>query len=87
MATAYEVLGILLPAGGWILRGDTFEGITWVGTLPRCTKEQFDAGFAQFDILKAEKEAQFLVDRASGEAKLLAVGLTKAEIKAIREDK
>ena len=31
-------------------------------------------------------KAQEALDRASGEAKLLAVGLTKAEIKAIRKE-
>ena len=42
------------------------------------------------DAYKASKDAedaQFLADKASGEAKLLAVGLTKAEIKAVTKDK
>ena len=51
--------------------------------------EQREADRIAHEARKAVEDAekvQFEKDRASGEAKLLAVGLTKDEIKAIRKD-
>ena len=80
MASGGDVLGMLLPQGGWIISGDDFDGITWVDERPRCTKAQFTAGFAQYDAWKAEQdeakasEKQALLDRlgiTADEARLL----------------
>jgi len=83
MATGTDVLNMLLPEGGWILIGDDFDGITWVDDRPRCTKAEFEAGFAQFNAWKAEQEAAAVTAKAAAEAKLAALGLTGDDLKAL----
>jgi len=80
MATGTDVLNMLLPQGGWILIGDDFDGITWVDERPRCTKAEFEAGFAQFDAWKAEQEAKAAADKAALLAKL---GITADEARLL----
>jgi hypothetical protein len=82
MATAAQVLGFLIPNGGYVLVGDTYEGLTF----PECepiTKEQFEAGFAQYDAWKEEQEAQAVAKRAAAEAKLVALGLDADDLRAL----
>ena len=83
MATGADVLTMLLPAGGWIISGDDFDGITWVDDRPRCTKAQFEAGFAQYDAWKAEQQELAAAKKAAAEAKLAALGLTADDLKAL----
>jgi hypothetical protein len=83
MVTGSDVLNMLLPEGGWILIGDDFEGITWVDDRPRCTKAEFEAGFAQYDAWKAEQDAEAAAKKAAAEAKLAALGLTADDLKAL----
>jgi hypothetical protein len=83
MATSADVLNMLLPQGGWILVGDDFDGITWVDDRPRCTKAEFEAGFAQFDAFKAEQEAAAVTAKQAAQAKLAALGLTADDLKAL----
>lgn len=83
MATSKEVLEMLCPAGGWIIYGDDFDGITWVDERPRCTKEEFEAGFAQVEAAKAQAEAEAAAKKAAAEAKLAALGLTADDLKAL----
>ena len=83
MATSADVLNMLLPQGGWILIGDDFDGITWVDERPRCTKAEFNAGFAQWDARKAEQDAKAEADKSAAQAKLAALGLTGDDLKAL----
>jgi hypothetical protein len=83
MASGGQVLEMLLPNGGWIISGNDFDGITWVDDRPRCTKAEFEAGFAQYDAWKAEQDAQTLAKRAAAESKLAALGLTPDDIRAL----
>ena len=80
MATSLEVLEMLCPAGGWIISGDDFDGITWVDERPRCTKTQFEAGFAQYDTWKAEQDA---AKAAQKQALLNRLGITEDEAKLL----
>jgi hypothetical protein len=80
MATGSDVLNMLLPAGGWILVGNDFDGITWVDERPRCTEAEFKAGFAQYDALKAEQDAKASADKAALLAKL---GITADEARLL----
>ena len=82
MATGADVLGMLIPTGGWVIRGDDFEGIEFIEAKP-ITKSQFEAGFAQYDAWKAEQDAQAVADKASATAKLEALGLTTDDLKAL----
>ena len=80
MLKVVEVLTMLCPAGGWIIVGDTFEGITWTDERPRCTKAEFEAGFAQYDAWKAEQDSKAAADKAALLAKL---GITADEAKLL----
>ncbi len=42
MATASDVLTMLIPSGGWAISGETYEGITFLEAEP-ITKEEFEA--------------------------------------------
>ena len=83
MATGADVLEMLCPTGGWILVGDDFDGITWIDDRPRCTKAEFNAGFAQYDAWKAEQEEKAADNKAAAQAKLAALGLTADDLKAL----
>ena len=83
MAKGYEVMEMLCPTGGWVLVGDTFDGITWVDDRPRCTEAEFDAGFAEYDAWKSEQDAAAVTAKAAAEAKLAALGLDEEEVAAI----
>jgi hypothetical protein len=82
MATIQDVLGMLIPNGGWVAYGDEYEGIQFLECEP-ITKPQFEAGFAQYDAWKAEQDAQAAADKASATAKLEALGLTTDDLKAL----
>ena len=82
MATTSQVLGMLIPDGGYVAVGEDYEGITFLECEP-ITKAQFTAGFAQYDAWKAEQEAKALADKASAQAKLAALGLTADDLKAL----
>jgi hypothetical protein len=82
MATAQQVLGFLIPNGGYLLVGDTYEGIDFVECEP-ISKAQFEAGFAQYDAWKAEQDAAQAAKKAAAESKLVALGLTADDLKAL----
>ncbi len=80
MATATQVLEMLLPQGGWIISGEDFDSITWVDDRPRCTKAEFEAGFAKYDAWKAEQDAAKATQKA---ALLDRLGITEDEAKLL----
>ena len=82
MATGADVLGMLIPTGGWVIRGDEYEGITFLECEP-VTKAQFEAGFAQHDAWKAQQEAAVIATKETAQAKLAALGLTADDLKAL----
>ena len=83
MATGGDVLGMLCPLGGWIITGDDFDSVIWVDERTKCTKAQFEAGFAQYDAWKVQQETQIAADKAGATAKLEALGLTADDLKAL----
>jgi len=82
MATIQNVLSMLIPNGGYVARGDKYEGIEFIECEP-ITKAQFEAGFAQYDAWKAERDAKAEADKAAAQAKLAALGLTADDLKAL----
>ena len=82
MATTNQVLGFLIPNGGYVAVGDTYEGIDFIECEP-ITKAQFEAGFTQYDAFKAEQDAKAEADKATAQAKLAALGLTAEDLKAL----
>ncbi len=75
MATGGEVMTMLMPQGGWAITGDDYEGIQFFDCKP-ITKEQFTAGFAQFDAWKAQEDAK---KAATKSALLTKLGITADE--------
>jgi hypothetical protein len=75
MAKGSDVLEMLIPQGGWVITGDQYEGIKFL-ECDSITKEEFEAGFADFDNLKAAEDAA----RAAAKAALLErLGITADE--------
>jgi hypothetical protein len=75
MTTGGDVLQMLIPTGGWAITGDKWEGVQFLEAEP-ITKEQFEAGFAQYDTWKAEQDAAKAHERA---ALLERLGITEDE--------
>jgi hypothetical protein len=79
MANIAEVMRMLIPTGGWVTRGDEYEGIEFLQCEP-ITKAQFEAGFAQYDAWKAEQDTKAAADKAALLAKL---GITADEARLL----
>jgi hypothetical protein len=75
MAKSSEVLRMLIPDGGYVAVGDTYEGIEFVECEP-ITKAEYEAGFAQYDAWKAEQNAAKAHERV---ALLERLGITEDE--------
>ncbi len=82
MAEINDVLGMLIPDGGYVARGTEYEGIEFIDCEP-ITKKQFLDGFALFDTWKAEQEAAKIAAKEAAQAKLAALGLTTDDLKAL----
>ena len=82
MATGADVLGMLISTGGWVITGDDYEGIQFIECEP-ITKAQFQAGFAQYDAWQAEQDAEKAAAKKAAEDKLVALGLTAENLRAL----
>jgi hypothetical protein len=82
MAKAGEVLSMLIPTGGWYVAGNDYEGIQFLDCEP-ITKAEYEAGFAQYDIWKAEQDNAKAQAKALAQAKLAALGLTLEDLTAL----
>ena len=82
MAKPNEVLAMLIPNGGYVQVGDTYEGIQFLECEP-ITKKQYTDGFEQYDAWKADKEAAQAAAKAAAQAKLAALGLTLEDLQAL----
>ena len=78
------VVEMLAPNKLATMYGDDFDTITWRdGVTAPITKEQYEAGFAQYEILKAKEKADALQAKATAQAKLAALGLTVQDLGAL----
>ena len=82
MAKSHEVLGMLIPNGGYVQVGDDYEGIEFIDCEP-ITKKQFTDGFAKYDAWKAEQAASKAAAKSAAQAKLEALGLTVEDLQAL----
>ena len=82
MAKNREVLQMLIPNGGYVSVGQTYEGIEFLECEP-ITKAEYEAGFAQYDAWKAEQDAVKATAKATAEGKLAALGLTTDDLRAL----
>ena len=83
MATGSDVLNMLCSESKYVIYGDDYDTIVWVAGFPAITKEQFLAGFAQYDSWKTEQEAAAKTAKDLAESKLAALGLTADDLKAL----
>lgn len=79
MAKSHEVLGMLIPDGGYVQTGEAYEDIEFISCKP-ITKAQYEAGFAQFDAWKAQDEE---TKQTAKEEVLAKLGLTAEEVTAL----
>lgn len=79
MATASEVLEMLIPNGGWISTGQDYEGVQFLECEP-ISKKEFQDGFAAVDAWKIEKQNQEAAKKA---ALLEKLGITEDEAKLL----
>lgn len=73
---------MLIPSGGWLIRGEDYEGIEFLECEP-ITKEEYEAGFAKYATWKAEQDAAQQAAKETAEEKLKALGLTADDLKAL----
>jgi hypothetical protein len=73
---------MIYPNGGWILIGDTYEGIQFLECDP-ITEAEFTAGFAQYDAWKAAQDEAESNKKTAALAKLEALGLTTDDLAAL----
>ena len=79
MTNPSDVLYFLIPQGGWVMQGDTYEGIEFIECEP-ITREQFEAGFAAYDAWKAQQDEAKTEQKA---ALLERLGITADEAKLL----
>jgi hypothetical protein len=79
MAKSYQVLSMLIPNGGYVQVGDTYEGIEFIECEP-ITKAEYEAGFDQYDSWKVEQDATKTTQR---QAILDRLGLTEDEARLL----
>ena len=83
MAKAGEVLTMLCPNVEFVLIGQNFDDIDWLGAKAPITKKQFEDGFAQYDVWKVEQDSVKATAKATAQAKLEALGLTVEDLTAL----
>lgn len=79
MVTGAEVLQFLIPEGGWVITGQDWDGVQFIEATP-ITKEEFEAGFATVEALKADEKA---AKEAAKSALLERLGMTADEAKLL----
>ena len=77
------VLTANYPDASWTLNGDTYDGLTWLSDTPKPTQAELDAAWPAVQQAQADAVAAKEAARASGVAKLEALGLTVDEVSAV----
>jgi hypothetical protein len=89
MTKGSDVLEMLIPQGGWVITGDTFDGIQFLECEP-ISRESFEKGFETYakwqkeqEAIRKQAEADTATALATAKAKLAALGLTADDLKAL----
>ena len=84
MINLEDAIASLRPDTEWVIYGDDVENITWhtQGVTPLTTAE-VEAEMVRLEVAAVDAEAAKAAARESAVAKLAALGLNDAEIKAI----
>ena len=83
MSRISAVLTANYPDALWELVGDTYDGLTWLSDTPKPTQAELDAAWPAVQQAQAAAVAAKEAARASGVAKLEALGLTVDEVSAV----
>lgn len=83
MAEAADVMGFLRPDGGYVQIGSDYEGITFEPHCKPLTKEEYLAGFEQYDVWKAQRDTERAAAKAAAQEKLNKLGLSLDDLKAL----
>ena len=79
-----KILNYIRPNAEWALRGNSLKDLEWLDKLQiKPTEKEIKEGLAEYDAWKAEQEAAKASAKAAAEAKLEALGLTPADLKAL----
>jgi hypothetical protein len=77
------VLTANYPDALWTLDGDNYDGLTWLSDTPKPSQAELDAAWPAVQQAQADAVAAKEAARASGVAKLEALGLTVDEVSAV----
>ena len=77
------VLTANYPDALWTLDGDSYDGLTWLSDTPKPAQQELDAAWPAVQQAQADAVAAKEAARASGVAKLEALGLTVDEVSAV----
>lgn len=82
MVEIAEVIKFLRPEGGFIVRGNTFDGIEFLECEP-FTEEEFDQAKTDYKAWKEQKELDMAAKKEAAINKLAALGLTVEDLKLL----
>jgi hypothetical protein len=77
------VLTANYPDAIWSLIGDSYDGLDWIGPGDKPSQAELDAAWPAVQQAQADAVAAKEAARASGVAKLEALGLTVDEVSAV----
>jgi hypothetical protein len=77
------VLTANYPDDLWNLDGDTYDGLTWLSDTPKPSQAELDDAWPTVQQARQDAVAAKEAARASGVAKLEALGLTVDEVSAV----
>jgi DNA-binding NarL/FixJ family response regulator len=78
-----QILTNKYPGKEWNLVGNEYEGLEWLDSSPKPTKQQLESQWAEVQQIIEQRQANAIAARQSALAKLAALGLTEAEIAAL----
>lgn len=76
------VLNENYPNDEWVIRGNTYEGLTWLSDSPKPSQQELDDAWPAVQQARADAVAAKEAARQSAINKLAALGLTVDEISA-----
>lgn len=82
MASHIEVVRYLRPDGGYVARGEDYEGIEFIDAEP-FTEAEYKKAFALVDAAKEKAAEDAAKARLAAEAKLAVLGLNVDDLKAL----
>jgi hypothetical protein len=84
MAKLAEAINLYNPNAQWTLLGDDYDTLDWHSLdIAKPTKAELENLLLEVEAVKAQQEADKATAKASAEAKLVALGLTTDDLKAL----